>query len=320
MMTTVREQSGIFLTQLKARRRNPPKKATVKAYGSYLENWIVPFFGDRNLSEIENGAMRQFVTHLVNKKLQPATVGAVVTACKALIRSEIDGNGNILNPREWNGEFLDMPAVHVEDQRAPTIGHKALSWAIRQAQGQFQAFYALQAGSGLRMSEMLSLRMGPDDGISSIWDPEAAIIHIRCAMYDRQEQSTKSVAGVRQVDIWSGLNSWLAENLKRDPGQYLFQTRNGNLLHTKTLYQHLETVKIPGTHSLRRFRASYLASEGCTEDLIKYWLGHAGKSITDRYLKPQKFVEHRRGWAERAKIGFELPEERIGNYIDNSRK
>ena len=310
-MATVREQADVFIAQLANRRRNPAKPATLKAYKSYARNWIIPYFGDRQLAEIENGAMQQFVSHLVEKKLKPATIGAVVTACKALIRSEIDTNGNILNPREWNTEFLDCPVVHPEEQDAPTISAGKLSAALRNLGGLYLPYCALQAGAGLRMSEMLALRMGPDDGVSTIWDPETAIIHVRKAIYDRQEQSTKSVAGVREVDLYSRLNTWLATQVKRDAGQYLFQTRNKTLTHVKTLYQNLEIVGIDGTHSLRRFRATHLAAAGCTYDLIKFWLGHSGKGVTDRYTRPGKFMDHRRGWAERAGLGFELPHDTI---------
>ena len=157
------------------------------------------------------------------------------------------------------------------------------------------------------MSEALSLRMGPDDGISSIWDPETAVIHVRRAIYDRQEQTTKSAAGVREVDICAKLNSWLAERIKREPGEYLWQTRNGTLLHVATIYDNMADDFIPGFHSLRRYRATFLDNMGVTDALIKFWLGHSGKSITERYQKVQKFVDHRRGWAEKAGLGFELP-------------
>ena len=307
-MTTLKEQAEPFLASLATRRRNPVKPATIKAYSSYLRNWIIPRIGKQELASFENGAMRQFVSYLVDKKLSPAMIGSIVTATKALIRSEIDANGNILNPREWNQDFIDMPAVRPEEQDAPIIDATALSKAIRNASGQFQSLYALQAGSGLRISEVLALKMGPDDGVSSIWDPETAIIHVRRAIYDRQEQGTKSAAGVREVDIYSKLNSWLADRIKRAPGEYLWQTRNETLRHVATIYDHLEKDGIPGTHSLRRFRATHLDNTGVTEALIKFWLGHAGKSVSDRYTKVLKFTDHRRGWCERAGLGFELPQ------------
>src|ERR1035437_7937412 len=216
-MTTLKEQSVPFLASLETRRRNPVAKSTLKAYSSYLRNWIIPVIGKQEIEKFENGSMREFVSYLVRHELSPAMVGSIVSATKALIRSKIDENGNILNPREWNQDFLDMPAIRPEEQDAPIISDTELSKAIRKATGQFQSFWALQAGSGLRMSEMLSLRMGPDDGVSSIWDPETAVLHIRRAMYDREEQGTKSAAGIREVDIYSKLNSWLVCRVYKGP-------------------------------------------------------------------------------------------------------
>jgi hypothetical protein len=47
------------------------------------------------------------------------------------------------------------------------------------------------------------------------------------------------------------------------------------------------------------------------EDIIRYWVGHAGEGITDRYSKLAENVELRKEWARRAGLGFEL--DKVGN-------
>ena len=38
----------------------------------------------------------------------------------------------------------------------------------------------------------------------------------------------------------------------------------------------------------------------------RFWVGHAGKDITDRYSKLAENIELRKEWARRAGLGFEL--------------
>jgi integrase len=63
-----------------------------------------------------------------------------------------------------------------------------------------------------------------------------------------------------------------------------------------------------GNHAFRRFRNTYLRNyTDCPEGLYKYWLGHAGRDMSDLYDKIKEDVTFRRKWAERCGFGFELP-------------
>jgi hypothetical protein len=45
------------------------------------------------------------------------------------------------------------------------------------------------------------------------------------------------------------------------------------------------------------------------EDLITFWHGHAGKTVTDSYSKLKDDAEFRKQVAEKVGLGFELPSE-----------
>src|SRR5882762_11255766 len=45
----------------------------------------------------------------------------------------------------------------------------------------------------------------------------------------------------------------------------------------------------------------------CPEGLYKYWMGHAGKDMSDLYDKIKEDVAFRRKWAGRCGFGFDLP-------------
>lgn len=57
-MVTVAEQSERFLAELANRTRRPVKPATLKVYGGFLRNWIVPILGGTDLGTVDNGVMK----------------------------------------------------------------------------------------------------------------------------------------------------------------------------------------------------------------------------------------------------------------------
>ena len=63
-----------------------------------------------------------------------------------------------------------------------------------------------------------------------------------------------------------------------------------------------------GNHAFRRFRNTYLRNYAeCPEGLYKYWMGHAGKDMSDLYDKIKEDVAFRRKWADKCGFGFQLP-------------
>jgi integrase len=61
-----------------------------------------------------------------------------------------------------------------------------------------------------------------------------------------------------------------------------------------------------GAHAFRRFRTTWLRKQHAPEDLIRFWLGHANKSVTDVYSKLKEDVTFRKRVTEQVGIGFEL--------------
>jgi integrase len=77
----------------------------------------------------------------------------------------------------------------------------------------------------------------------------------------------------------------------------------------RTLHPILENFNEPkcGCHAFRRFRVTHLRKNGVPEDLIHFWAGHAGKSVTDDYSKLKDDLVFRKEVAIRVGLGFELP-------------
>ena len=313
-MTTVAQQSECFLAALVNRRRNPVKPATIQAYQRWLGKWIVPHLGALELASVDNGIMKKFVDFLVESELAPATIRSIAGALKAVVGSEIDANGNKLHLRDWNEIYIDAPQVDPSAQNTPAATDLQVNTALRSASPQYQVFYAIQAASGCRIGEMMALRMGPDTGSGSFLDLDKSVLFVRSAMaaIERVEQSPKSAAGMREVDLHETIIDWLRVKITHSPfhrkaGELLFQNETGGFMHQTTLRENFERDGLPPSHSLRRFRTTHLVNMSVPAPLVDYWTGHKGKTMTDRYTMLESSLEARKNWCRRAGLGFQLP-------------
>jgi integrase len=291
-------QSENFLNAIQTRRREPATESTVVSYRSALNAHILPTLGSMNLAKIENGTLKALVVELSNKGLKAATITKIIAVVKLVIASAVDQNGNQLFPRVWNNDFMDLPIINQKDQTAPVAPVKAIQEAISQANPQDRALYALLAGTGLRIGEALALT-------SADWDRDNMTLSVtKTVSQGAVREGTKTEAGNRQVDLHPDLNKFLIAVLPADG--LLFQSETSSVLRTKTLYRHLGETKIPGFHSLRRFRITQLRKTQVPEGLVQFWAGHAGETITDRYDKISQDLPARKLWAQKAGLGFRL--------------
>ncbi len=282
------------------------KVSTLKTYSSLLSRHILPQIGHINPISVGNATLKNLVNTLKTEGLKPSTIQSAVTLVKLVMASATTEEGEQVYMRVWNNKFIDAPEIKARDQKAPTIGAKALSEAISRDLRQDQVLWALLAGSGLRIGEALALLDNVDNGKDSFWSTDDQSITIRSTVVRGKVQySPKTDAGYRTVDISTELNNYLASSLKIRGG-FLFQSEKDSIYRTMTAYKHLLASGIPGFHSLRRFRITHLRKAGVPEGLIQFWAGHAKKSITDRYDKISEDIETRRDWAEKAGLGFKL--------------
>jgi integrase len=294
------EQATKFMTESQNRKREPIKARTAKIYQSYLDNHILPFMGEKDLSEVENGTLKALVVELAG--LSASTQQGVVYVVKAVVASAVDPNtGNHLYPRTWNNDFIDVPVIDPKKQKAPTVTVEALNEALNRATGQYKTLYAVLAGTGLRIGEALALQAGNDDGQGTYFIPAESKIVVRQAVdiHTRSVGDTKTSAGIREVDLAPELTDYL---VKHAPANGFFFKTN-----LSDAYHNLNEVGLQdGFHAMRRFRVTRLRTEKVPEGLIQFWAGHAAKTITDRYDKTALDVATRKAEAARVGLGFRL--------------
>ena len=312
---TFGQQAELWLRDLASRKRRPVAPSTLRVFGSYVRR-LTPIIGEIKLADINNGVLRDLVQQLDAEKLSAKTINELIATVKQVVGSLVDQEGNTIHKREWNHTFIDLPDI--SNQKQPCLSAKDVERCIRDAASdQERALYSVLAGSGLRIAEALAIHAnGREDQTS--WSPQDQAILVRSSVFGGREiLRLKTEAAKRAVDldpVLSGLINRFIELQGIQPGDYLFRARSGRPMHLKTARERLAKHAIPGFHSFRRFRITRLRELGIPEDLIRYWVGHAGKDITDRYSKLAENRDLRKEWALRAGLGFSL--DHLGNPGD----
>jgi integrase len=314
---TFREQADLFIRQKTTSKRKPLKPATLNTWENCLDKWLNPNIGDMPLANVNNAVLKQLVAKMAAAKLSPKTIVNYTGLVKLVVASARDQEGELLFPRKWDSEFIDLPIV--ANQRQPKFSTDTMSSIVQNTTGQSRVLYALLAGSGLRIGEALGLEVGKH--ISN----DYRTIHVRQSVWATSTQSPKTKAAVRDVDLCPALSAMVKDLAESRDGGFLFRNAKGrplaqsNILR-RSLHPVLESLKQPkaGFHSFRRFRATHLSKSRVPDDLKKFWVGHAKTNQTEEYVKLFDEAEYRREVADTIGLGFNLlPEKPI---VRNVRK
>jgi integrase len=219
---------------------------------------------------------------------------------KQLVASAITSEGEQLYPRSWNNDFLDSPIVVPSEQKTPSATAEQVAAAVQGAELEYRTLWALLGGTALRIGEARAMRCG-DDGVHTAWDSEKGLVVVRKAIYRGLEQSPKTAAGVREVDLPASLNQYLRDTCSSKKGERMFPQAETQLR------KHLGKTDIEGFHAFRRFCISHWENFGVPQSVTMFWSGHAAGTVHEKYIKVRENIEMRKQWVERAGLGFELP-------------
>ena len=314
---TFREQAKWWLNHVQGRRRKPVALSTLELWDGCLNNWINPNIGEVPLSEVNNAVMKSLVAKMVDGGLSPKSIDTYSQVVKMVVASAVNDEGEEIYPRKWNHEFIDMPIVEEEKQNTPTFSSEVMTGLASWKKKRERMIFILCGAAGLRIGEALGIE------INKHVSPDFLTISIKQKVHHgRVEQRLKTANGGRQVDLHPTIAALLKEFVGNRKSGFLFCTRKGKPLSpTNIIRRHLHAAlkqlnyvnpftgtHKAGNHAFRRFRNTYLRNyTECPEGLYKYWMGHAGKDMSDLYDKIKEDVVFRRMWAEKCGFGFELP-------------
>jgi integrase len=314
--TRFSEQATRWLEEVQRRKRRPVKPHTASTWSSHLA-WINAQIGEMPLSSVNNLAVKNLIVArmaaAVDKdggpRFMPKTITNYVQVVKMVIASAVDENGEEMFPVKWKHDFMDLPEVH--GQRTPTFTAEVIEKLIEKARtlstdasAGDPLLFALLAGSGLRIGEALALQ---------VEDIEGAVIRVTQSLWNTTLGTPKTRNGVREIDLSADLADALRSHLEGRSSGFVFQSSAGGPLHQsntlrRSLHPALRSIGLEpaGFHAFRRFRVTHLRKQRVPENLIRFWIGHADKSITDEYDKVREDLEFRRIAAESAGLGFVL--------------
>jgi integrase len=304
---TFRKQSEIWLKQMKNRKRKPVAPSTLDNWERCLRNWLNPNIGDMPLASVGNLALRNLGETMVKGGLGASAIRSYANAVKMVVASAVNEEGDALYPRTWNHDFIDLP----EDRnpKQPILASSVVTAIVGAPKEKYyRMFYALCASAGLRFGEALGI------DISNI-SPDCATIKIcQKAWRGQIHDYLKSESGKREVDLHPTVAEMLKDFIGERKSGLLFCNRRGrqlaqsNILR-RSLHPILTSLEQPktGCHAFRRFRITWLRRNLVPDELIRFWHGHAGRTMTDSYSKLKYDVEFRKQVVEKVGLGFGLP-------------
>jgi len=325
--TPFRTQAEWWIEEIKAGRivnkktRETIGERTIDYYSKAIA-YLNGVVGDKPLAALHNPEARDLVARMKretkpdgSKRFGDAgkTIVEYFRVFRCVIASARDDKLKPLYPREWNFEYIGVPRVNKRKQHRPTLSGDEMTYIVGEAKGRYQMGTALLAGSDVRISELLALRI------------EKHISADRKTLYIRQQRSKKgniikltlkTDAAYRDIDLYSALSKMLDKYIGNRKEGFLFQTQSGKMLSPESLYRDgLKAIfKRMGRtrvrfNAFRRFRESVLLRSECRQILIDYWMGHENPDMSARYGRQiVEDVAYRKEWAEKVGLGFELPQ------------
>ena len=256
------------------------KASTVRAAESHLRVHILPKLGKILLPDINTKIVQTFVTSLALRGLQRKTIENVLLTLSSLLRKAKawDYATSIVSLSD-----LTLPREGIKkEQRCFTA--EEIGRIIGAASEPFATIWALTAVLGLRVGEVLALRV-------SDLDFEQKLIRVRQSLDSatRKVQACKSRTSSADVPMPPQLEMRLLRHLARGRSEsgLLFFNKNGrpysaNKLREKRLHPILKKLGIPrgGFHAARHGATSEMMANGVAPTVVQKQMRHSDARIT----------------------------------------
>jgi integrase len=316
--TTFGTQADWWLNYMKTRMRKPLASSTYETWRCCLDKWLLPALGDLPLSAVDNDPVKELVAKMVaSEELGPKSTNEYIKLVKMIVASAKDPKTRKqLYPVFWDSEYLDLPIVEKRKQKRPAFDSETVTRLVGSAKRYVQMVYVLAATSGMRIGEVLGLEID-----KHFADDFSTVLVRQKVRMCKMEDYLKTDNAYRDIDLHSSVVMMLKEFIGLRTVGFLFASRNGKpLSNSNILNRHLHPTldklgwsdprtgdDTAGNHAFRRFRNTFLRKNHVPDDLIQFWLGHAGKNMTDDYSAVRDDLKYRKMVAEQVGIGFELP-------------
>lgn len=259
------------------------KPSTRYGYGSIIENWIKPHFGEMPLSENNAGTVSVFMRHLRVKKLSAQYRKNIYVLLKLLfdIAAEYDYiDGSPIRPK------LHRPKV--ERRKRQTLTAEQGATILKHVDGRYRAAVATLAMTGIRAGELLGLQ----------WrhvDFGRKRLVIAQAVWRGKVQTSKTESSDREIGLSEALAALLEQHRGFSrfiaPDDFVFCQPDGKPIDPDSLrklgiYPAMGKAGVPfkkgesGCHAFRHLASSVIHKETRSLKLAQEQLGHSDISTT----------------------------------------
>jgi integrase len=280
--------SGRLKSRHKSKRGRRIRTSPLDAYRTavvYLNEKI----GDKNLAAFDNAEMKEliFVTEAEAKdngdpRFTPKTIVNYYLIAAAVFATAKDRKGKQLFPRQWDLNYIGLPAVDKKAHNAPTVEATEIETIPSAAKDRYRVLYALLAGSGLRIAEALGLEIGKH------LSDDCSIVLVRQQRSKKGrgvEPFPKTDAGFRDVELDPALALLLKNYIGGRQSGSLFETSSGLPLSARNIMRDSSHPILKamgrgsaGFHIFRRFREFVLQMSEVRTLLIDYgWATRTGR-------------------------------------------
>jgi integrase len=258
------------------------KPSAVRAYRQALRHRVLPTFGTRRFTAINQAMLQDLADQLAAQGLSASSIRNTILPLRAIYRRALNRGEVALDP---TGK-LTLPAVRTSrDRIAVPTEAAALLTALPLAE---RALWATGLYAGLRMGELQALDWNHIDldqnliHVERSWDRSAGYIE------------PKSRAGKRRVPITNTLRHHLqSHRLQQGTGGYglVFPNQRGDKpFNPSTTNQRAKNAWAAAGHTplslheCRHSYAAYMIAAGINSKALSTYMGHASITITlDRY-------------------------------------
>jgi len=250
--------------------------ATARITDNALRLHILPNMGDRPMSSIRPSDVQAWVKGL-SQKLSPGSVRNIYDVLARVFSAAVEDRVVALSPCRK----IKLPQMSSEEVTPPTVDE--VIKVVEAMPDELKAAAVLLSGSGLRIGEMLGLKVADIDFLRRTVRVERQRLQSGLIAPPKSKKSTRTVpVGQVVLDV-------LAAHLAEHPsGEWLFLDDSGDPLNYQAWQKAwLPTRKAVGTdmdtHGLRHFFASALIAGGASVKMVQVVLGHSSAMITLRY-------------------------------------
>jgi integrase len=267
------------------------RESTRDDYKADVRRYVLRYFGNKRLSQVQPRDVAKFVAWLCDEKeqgqrLADATVRRIVSPLRACLRSAVT-EGLIRSNPARDIAFPHREKVEEdEEEQIRVLSRKQVAAFLSLSAPRYRLMFEVLAATGLRISELIALQWR-DLKI----DQDNPHVKVRRQFYRGRLTPPKSKYGRRDVPIDPKLASKLrkcrmASDWSEDD-HLVFPSKSGACLSASNLRRDAvrpiaEKVGAPWAtpHTFRHTCASMLFAQGRNVVQVQRWLGHHSPAFT----------------------------------------